>query len=75
MASIRQYFPVEKLGWLVFEIQRLPIFIPLQATACNEGGLYMRAAYPMNFFPNKYKPRGFWSGTFGTSISGMELDY
>ena len=36
----------------------------------NEDGLNMRVAYPMNLL--KYKPRGFWSGTYGTrNIVGL----
>ena len=32
-------FPDERLGWLVYEIQDLPIYIHLKATACKRGWL------------------------------------
>ena len=32
-------FPDERLGWLVYEIQHLPIYIYLQAMACKRGWL------------------------------------
>ena len=32
-------FPNERLGWLVYETQHLPIYIHLQATACKRGWL------------------------------------
>ena len=49
--------PNERLGWLVYEIQHLPIYIHLQPCLLNEGGLHMSVTYPVNFFLNKYKPR------------------
>ena len=47
----------------------------------SEGGLNMRVAYPMSFFskqihsPLKHKPRGFWSGTYGSSFSCHQVSF
>ena len=46
----------------------LPIFI-YKPWLVNEGGLNMRVAYPMNFFPDNNKPRS----NISRAASGWEL--
>ena len=59
-------FPNERLGWLVYEIQHLPIYIHLQTMACERGWLKTSL---------KHKPRGFLLGIsfFYSSPSHREL--
>ena len=55
----RKCFPDERLGWLVYEKQHLPIYIHLQATACKRGSL-------------KYESRLFSELFFQTNITTPE---
>ena len=43
-------FPNERLGWLVYEIQHLPIYIHLQAMACKQGWLQYERGLSNEFF-------------------------
>ena len=46
-------FPDERLGWLVCEIQHLPIYIHLQATACKRGWLKYESGLSNELFFQK----------------------
>ena len=43
-------FPDERLGWLVYEIQHLPIYIHSQATACKRGWLIYESGLSNELF-------------------------
>ena len=50
-------FPDERLGWLVYEIQHLPIYVHLQATACKRGRLIYGSGLSNELFSKPmYKP-------------------
>ena len=61
-------FQMKGLGGLYMKYSICPSIFIYKPQLVNAGGLNMRVAYPMNFFPNKalvkHKPRGFWSGTY-----------
>ena len=60
-------FPKERLGWLVYETQQLPIYIHLQAMACKWGWLKYESGLSNELFcPDEIEPR--------YSISGAASD-
>ena len=69
---LRKCFRSEWMGWLVYEIQHLPICVHLQTTACKRGWLEYESGLSSEFgFQTVIKPRPTTSGARVASDWGL----
>ena len=69
MASIGKMFSKWWIGWLVYDIQHLPLYIHVATAGKQEWLIYYESGLSSEFFPNQNKPpskkpRSFWPGTY-----------